>query len=223
PGVLNADEQGLGKTLQTIAFLAWLKEVIADPRSRNRGPFLVVAPTSLLENWEQEVAGHMHEPGLGHLIPLYGSAIAGRKLTGARGKDTDDGTAKLDLGSLREAVAEGRAHRFWILTTYTTLTNYQHSLARIPFSAVVFDEIQALKNPASLRAIAARSINANFRIGLTGTPIENTTDELWAIMDQLAPGSLDTLRKFRERYEEPAEDNMKELHARVFLPRHGLP
>jgi Superfamily II DNA/RNA helicases, SNF2 family len=223
PGVLNADEQGLGKTLQTITFLAWLKEVIADPRSRNRGPFLIVAPTSLLENWEQEVARHMHEPGLGHLIRLYGSAISRRKLTGARGKDTDDGTAKLDLGFLREAVAEGRAHRFWILTTYTTLTNYQHSLARIPFSAAVFDEIQALKNPVSLRAVAARSINADFRIGLTGTPIENTTDELWAIMDQLAPGSLDTLRKFRERYEEPAEDNMKELHARVFLSRHGLP
>ncbi|MDX0072484.1 DEAD/DEAH box helicase [Sinorhizobium meliloti] len=223
PGILNADEQGLGKTLQTIAFLARLKEVIALPHAQNRGPVLVVAPTSLLENWEQEVSRHMHEPGLGHLIRLYGSSIGGRKLTGARGKDTDDGEAKLDLGTLHEAVAEGRAHRFWLLTTYTTLTNYQHSLARLPFSAVVFDEIQALKNPVSLRAVAARSINADFRIGLTGTPIENTTVDLWAIMDQLAPGSLDSLKDFRQRYAKPEEGNMAELHSRVFLPRAGTP
>jgi hypothetical protein len=223
PGILNADEQGLGKTLQTISFLAWLKAVIAFPQAQNRGPVLVVAPTSLLENWEQEVSRHMHEPGLGHLIRLYGSSIGGRKLTGAKGKDTDDGEAKLDLGALHEAVAEGRAHRFWLLTTYTTLTNYQHSLARIPFSAVVFDEIQALKNPVSLRAVAARSINADFRIGLTGTPIENSTVDLWAIMDQLASGSLDSLRDFRQRYAKPEEGNMAELHGRVFLPRSGTP
>lgn len=223
PGILNADEQGLGKTLQTISFLAWLKEAIALPQAQRRGPVLVVAPTSLLENWEQEVSRHMREPGLGHLIRLYGSSIGGRKLTGAKGKDTDDGEAKLDLGALHEAVAEGRAHRYWLLTTYTTLTNYQHSLARIPFSAVVFDEIQALKNPVSLRAVAARSINADFRIGLTGTPIENTTVDLWAVMDQLAPGSLDSLKDFRQRYAKPEEGNMAELHSRVFLPRGGMP
>lgn len=153
PGILNADEQGLGKTLQTIAFLAWLKEHMARSESNFRGPVLVVAPTSLLENWEQEVRTHMHEPGLGHVIRLFGGNISGRKTLGSRGKDTDDGSAKLDLSALHEAIDEGRAHRFWILTTYTTLTNYQHSLARIPFSAVVFDEIQAIKNPVSLRAV----------------------------------------------------------------------
>lgn len=223
PGILNADEQGLGKTLQTIAFLAWLKEVTANPSTINRGPILIVAPTSLLENWEQEVAQHMDGPGLGHLIRLYGSAIAGRKMTGTRGKDTDDATEKLDLGFLHEAVAEGRAHRFWVLTTYTTLVNYQHSLGRVPFSAVVFDEIQALKNPVSLRAVAARSINAEFRIGLTGTPIENSTVDLWSIVDQLAPGALDSLKNFRERYGQPAEDNMADLHSKVFLSRGNVP
>lgn len=223
PGVLNADEQGLGKTLQTICFLSWLKQVMSRPQSQCKGPVLVVAPTSLLENWEQEVVRHMHEPGLGHLIRLYGSSIGTRKLTGAKGKDIDDGDAKLNLDALHEAVKEGRAHRFWLLTTYTTLTNYQHSLARIPFSAVVFDEIQALKNPVSLRAVAARSINADFRIGLTGTPIENSTIDLWAIMDQLAPGALGSLKEFRQRYAKPDEGNMAELHARVFLPRADGP
>ncbi|UIK18572.1 DEAD/DEAH box helicase [Rhizobium leguminosarum] len=223
PGVLNADEQGLGKTLQTISFLAWLKTAIARPEAKNRGPVLVVAPTSLLENWEQEVSRHMDEQGLGHLIRLYGSSLGGRKLTGARGTDTESGEAKLDFGALHEAVAEGRAHRFWLLTTYTTLTNYQHSFARIPFSAVVFDEIQALKNPISLRAVAARSVNADFRIGLTGTPIENSTVDLWAVMDQLAAGSLDSLKEFRQRYLKPEEGNMAELYARVFERRGSVP
>jgi SNF2 family DNA or RNA helicase len=223
PGVLNADEQGLGKTLQTIAFLSWLKTVTAQPDTRNRGPILIVAPTSLLENWEQEVKIHMNEDGLGHLIRLYGSGLGSRKMTGAKGKDTDDATAKLDLRMLQEAVSEGRAHRFWLLTTYTTLTNYQHSLARIPFSTAVFDEIQALKNPVSLRAAAARTLNADFRIGLTGTPIENSTIDLWAIMDQLAPGSLDSLKAFRQRYSKPDDGNMSELYGRVFQSQADVP
>lgn len=216
PGVLNADEQGLGKTLQTIAFLVWLKTHLADSQGMKNGPVLVVAPTSLLENWEQEVARHVQEPGLGHLIRLYGTATGTRKISGARGRDIETGEAKLDLDFLHEAIAEDRAHRFWILTTYTTLTNYQHSLAAVPFSTVVFDEIQAVKNPDSLRAHAARSINADFRIGLTGTPIENSAVDLWAIMDQLAPGSLESLKAFRQRYAVPDETNMEDLHRRVF-------
>jgi superfamily II DNA or RNA helicase len=223
PGILNADEQGLGKTLQTIAFLAWLKSHMANSESKHRGPVLVVAPTSLLQNWELEVARHVDDAGLGHLIRLYGSAIGARKLTGASGLDTDEGSAKLDFASLHEAIAEGRAHRFWMLTTYTTLTNYQHSLGRIPFSAVVFDEVQALKNPVSLRAVAARGINADFRIGLTGTPIENSATDLWAIMDQLAPGALDSLKNFRQRYAVPSPENMAHLHSRTFLPDEHTP
>jgi superfamily II DNA or RNA helicase len=223
PGILNADEQGLGKTLQTIAFLRWLQIHQNQPTASHEGAILAVAPTSLLVNWEQEVARHLEEPGLGHLVRLYGSSMAGRKLAGARGRDIEDGEIKIDLGFLREAHEEHRAHRFWVLTTYTTLTNYQHSLARIPFSAVVFDEIQALKNPFSMRAEAARAIKADFRVGLTGTPIENSAQDLWAILDQTAPGSLDSLQEFRRRYSVPTADNMAELHQRVFGSRAGAP
>ncbi|ETD86669.1 DEAD/DEAH box helicase [Rhodobacter capsulatus] len=222
PGVLNADEQGLGKTLQTISFLVWLNEEMAANPAR-RGPVLVVAPTSLLQNWEAEVARHVEWPGLGQLIRLYGSGIGARRKAGQRGMDTQSGEALLDFGDLERAAGAGAGHLTWVLTTYTTLTNYQHSLARIPFAAAVFDEIQAIKNPASLRAAAARAIKADFRIGLTGTPIENSTVDLWAIMDQLAPGALGTLREFRSRYGEPDEANMAELHARVFTPQGGLP
>ena len=136
---------------------------------------------------------------------------------------TCSGTALLDLGDLEEAIKEGRGHRYWVLTTYTILTNYQHSLAKIPFSTAVFDEIQAVKNPVSLRARAALAVNANFRIGLTGTPIENSTVDLWAIMEQITPGRFGSLKAFRERFGEPEEGNMRELYSLMFERQDGLP
>jgi len=225
PGILNADEQGLGKTLQTIAFLVWLNMQM-EAGLCPRGPILIVAPTSLLENWEQEVAAHVSTPGLGHLVRLYGSGIGARRKFGARGMDTATGEALLDFSDLARAAEAGAGHSTWVLTTYATMTNYQHSLAQIPFAAVVFDEIQALKTPGALRACAARAMKADFRIGLTGTPIENATSDLWAIMDQLAPGSLGSLRAFLDEFGTPKEDNMQRLHTRVFsadgLPPLGL-
>lgn len=223
PGVLNADEQGLGKTLQTIAFLVWLKSQIAMPGVRERGPALIVAPTSLLKTWEEEVARHVEDPGLGHLVRLYGSGTQTMKQTGQRGRDIETGEAKLDFSWLDEALNEERGHRYWVLTTYTTLTNYQHSLGRVPFSVAVFDEVQAVKNPASLRASAARAMKADFRIALTGTPIENSTTDLWAIMDQVAPGALGSLREFRSAYGTPTAKNMRDLHERLFYPQEDLP
>ena len=220
-GVLNADEQGLGKTLQTIAFLRAVQDRQAGVA--DSFPVLVVAPTSLLPTWESEVARHTDRHGLGHVIRLYGSGLGGYKARGVAGVDTESGDAKLDLAMLEEAISEGRGHRFWMLTTYTTLTNYHHSLGRIPFAVAVFDEIQALKNPASLRSFAVRAIRADFRIGLTGTPIENRTSDLWAVMDQLVPGALGTLKEFNDEYSEPDQATMSDLHARVFLPCQGLP
>jgi superfamily II DNA or RNA helicase len=223
PGVLNADEQGLGKTLQAIAFLAWMRDNMSRAERARTGPVLVVAPTSLLVNWEEEVDKHLRPPGLGNVVRLYGAALGGKKRPNQKGVETDSGNALLDLSDLEEAIEEGRGHRYWVLTTYTTLTNYQHSLAKIPFSTAVFDEIQAVKNPVSLRAKAALAVNADFRIGLTGTPIENSTTDLWAIMEQLTPGRFGSLKSFRERFGEPAEGNMHELYSLVFERQEGLP
>lgn len=223
PGILNADEQGLGKTLQTISFLAWLKAQMAQRDATQRGPVLIVAPTSLLRNWEEEVDRHLTPAGLGHLIRLYGTGIAARRRHGASGKDTLDGEEHLDLSFLHEAMAEGSGHKYWVLTTYTTLTNYQHSLGAIPFSALVFDEIQTLKNPGSLRAIAGMAMNADFRIGLTGTPIENSTTDLWALLEQLAPGRLVPLTEFRKLYSTPEEGRLRLLYDFVFKPSDDLP
>jgi superfamily II DNA or RNA helicase len=222
PGVLNADEQGLGKTLQAIAFLAWIQEHLSQVKGPTR-PVLVVAPTSLLVNWEEEVDRHLRPPALGNVIRLYGSALDGKKKPNTSGMDTADGVSRLDFSDLHEAIRDGRGHRYWILTTYTTLTNYQHSLARIPFSTAVFDEIQTLKNPVSLRTKAALAVNADFRIGLTGTPIENSTVDLWAILEQIVPGGFGSLAEFRKQFGEPDEGNMQRLHSLLFEPQHQLP
>ena len=222
-GVLNADEQGLGKTLQTIAFMRAVQDMQAEISSPKSYPMLVVAPTTLLPTWEAEVNRHVDNQGLGQLIRLYGSDLRRYKVPGKTGVDTTTGEVKLNLQKLAESIEAGNGHRFWILTTYTTLTNYQHSIGQIPFAVVVFDEIQALKNPISLRSYAARAVKGDFRIGLTGTPIENKTADLWAIMDQLLPGVLGTLREFNEQYSEPQQTQMSELHNHLFQPHEGHP
>ncbi len=224
PGILNADEQGLGKTLQTISFLAWMKERLEEGNGPARGPVLVVAPTSLLETWENEVKRHLEDPGLGALIRLYGAGVAALR-RGPVGPDNAAGNQQIDLSVLHEALAEGRAHRMWMLTTYHTMTNYQIPLGCIRFSAIVFDEIQALKNPGTLAAGAAKAMNGDFRIGLTGTPVENAVTDLWAILDQLYPGYLATLGDFRERYGRTPPDGraLAELQARVFQPQGSTP
>ncbi|WP_390910869.1 SNF2-related protein [Pseudosulfitobacter sp. SM2401] len=223
PGILNADEQGLGKTLQTLSFLAWLKEHMKSSDAAIRGPILIVAPTSLLRNWEQEVETHVAARGFGTLIRLYGSSISTQKKNGSQGTETNTGLPLLDFDWLDEAFEDGRAHRYWILTTYTTLANYQHSLGRIRFSALVMDEIQNIKNRSTLASKAAEAMNADFRLGLTGTPIENSAMDLWTIMDRIAPGSLGAGTDFKKQYTPPDADNMLELHRRVFEPQENHP
>jgi superfamily II DNA or RNA helicase len=221
PGILNADEQGLGKTLETLAFLRWLREQPGGARAP-AGPVLIVAPTSLLETWAGEAERHLDARGLGSLIRLYGTGLAQLK-TSRLGPETATGTEHLDLAPLFAAVEAGRGRDWWLLTTYDTLVNFQHSLARLPLAAVVFDEAQAIKNPATLRHAAARALKADFRIALTGTPIENTTSELWAILDAVAPGVLGSLRDFMERFGTPDPDNMALLRRLLFEPQQGRP
>jgi hypothetical protein len=223
PGILNADEPGLGKTLQTLAFLTWLKSNFESNPNNCFGPVLIVAPTSLLENWEQEVQLHLDSVGLGHLIRLFGSGTSARRRAGLDGIDTQDGEEHLDLSALRRAIADGKGHHYWLLTTYTTLTNYQHSIGSIPFSVIVFDEIQALKTPGSLRAKAGLAMKADFRIGLTGTPIENSTTDLWAILEQLVSGRLGPLNEFKKTYGTPDAKALHELYKSIFEVNDELP
>ena len=221
PGVLNADDQGLGKTLQTLAFLRWLQNNLDAVNKEKRLPILIVAPTGLLRTWEEEVEAHLAGDQLGERLRVYGSAL--RQLrTKTAGKDIDDGKPRLNFASLKDAIGNGNGHRQWLLTTYETLANYQHSFREINFSTVVFDETQKIKNPKTLVSLAARSVKADFRIGLTGTPIENHVTDLWAIMDAIAPGYICTLKEYAECYQNVTAERMSELHACIFKPlRNG--
>ena len=222
PGVLNADDQGLGKTLQTLAFLVWLQRDMANGPVEKRKAILIVAPTGLLRTWEAEVEKHLTGTRLGARIRTYGGELRSLRKPGVAGRDTDDGRPRLDFRDVRSASENGNGHRCWLLTTYETLASYQHSFRQLDFSVVVFDEIQKIKNVRTLAALAARAVKADFRIGLTGTPIENHIADLWAIMDAVAPGRtgapgrLGALKDFIKRYRVVTEAGMRELHARLF-------
>lgn len=215
PGILNADEQGLGKTLQTLSFLTWLRQRMIDGDVPSR-PFLIVAPTSLLRNWEAECATHVDPDFWGEPVRLYGQHLQRWKSPVQRGRDIDNGVARLDLSSIENTPC-------LMIATYQTVANYAISFSRTPFAVVVFDEIQNLKNPFAMRSEAARAVLADFRMGLTGTPVENATRDIWAVMDQLFPLALGPLAEFRRVFDEPREERMKQLHAALFSSQCGRP
>jgi len=196
-GVLLADDMGLGKTLQALAFLAWLREGMAE-KFISRRPILVVAPTGLLKNWEQEHDLHLRGHGLGNCVRAYGSGL--RSLRSSSEREIIIGRSVLDSDQLREAD--------WVLTTYETLRDYQHSFGSIRFAAIVFDEMQKIKTPNVSTTVAAKAMNGEFKIGLTGTPIENRLADLWCIVDTLEPGYLGDLKSFSSTYEANADPEL---------------
>jgi superfamily II DNA or RNA helicase len=184
PGVLLADDMGLGKTLQALAFLVWIK-----PLLRDRGPFLIVAPTALLRNWQAEAEKHLRPGALGTCTEVFGSAIGA--LRRPRGDDWTPEDA-LDVERLKRAD--------WILTTYETLSNYHRAFARIRYPVAIFDEMQKVKSPDTINTHAAKAMNIDFVLGLTGTPIENRIEDLWCLMDRIHPGLMGSLKEFSASY-----------------------
>ncbi|WP_156311817.1 DEAD/DEAH box helicase [Methylobacterium platani] len=212
PGMLLADDMGLGKTFQALAFMAWIRsnqEEAKRTRDRavERGPILVVAPTALLKNWEQECSRHLSPIGLGERVDAYGAAL--RHLKRPPDQRTDPGET-LDVGRLRAAD--------WILTTYETLTDHEQAFARIRYALVLFDEMQKVKAPDTLNTKAAKALNADFVLGLTGTPIENRLEDLWCIMDRLTPGYLGDLKGFSGVYGEEDPDRLRDLKRKLDEP-----
>ncbi|MBT3765542.1 MAG: hypothetical protein HOF84_06770, partial [Rhodospirillales bacterium] len=200
-GVLLADDMGLGKTLTALSFLAWLREGI-QANSIRRAPILIVAPTGLLKNWEQEHDHHLGWEGLGERLTAYGRDLRDLKLD--KGNEITLGRSALRIEPLRESD--------WVLTTYETLRDYQHTFGSIRFAAIVFDEIQKIKTPGAIVTSAAKAMNGDFLIGLTGTPIENRLADLWCIVDTLDPGLLGDLKSFSTLYEKDENpDNLRQL------------
>lgn len=207
PGVLLADDMGLGKTFQALAFLAWIKENKALRKGRQRaldGPFLIVAPTSLLDNWKKEADIHLKPGVLGVCIDAFGSHLKHYKNAQSLSKIDEDA---LDIEQMRQAD--------WILTTYETLAIYHRSFARIGYSVAIFDEMQKIKSPDTINSHAAKTMNIDFVLGMTGTPIENRLEDLWCIMDRIASGYLGDLKTFSHKYGTEDPDALRELKQKM--------
>lgn len=186
PGVLLADDMGLGKTLQALAFMAWLRSGMLKGQIV-RQPLLVVAPTGLLQNWKAEHDRHLGPSGLGRLTEAFGAGLSSLK------RYDDEGVPRLDVPRL--------ASSEWILTTYETLRDYQTEFGRVMFAAILFDEAQKVKTPTVQMTEAAKGMKAQFKVAMTGTPIENRLAELWCIADLVHDACLGSLAEFRRRYE----------------------
>ncbi len=215
PGALLADDMGLGKTFQALAFLAWIKENMATRRGVYRplqGPFLIVAPTALLDNWKKEAGIHLRPGTLGRCAEAFGPGLKSLKTAKRVGWTEEDA---LDIDYMRQAD--------WILTTYETLALYHRSFARIAYSVAIFDEMQKVKSPDSINSHTAKTMNIDFVLGMTGTPIENRLEDLWCIMDRVAPGYLGDLKGFSSTYgaEDPAA--LVELKAKMDRPQGDAP
>lgn len=181
-GGILADDMGLGKTLQTISFM-----VSEKMRGREKRQFLVVCPSSLVLNWQDEI--NRFAPGLSSLC-LNGTVAE------------------------RKAMFETIGDYDVVITSYSTVLRDIARYEKLEFYAQFLDEAQFIKNHSTQSAKAVKAINSRLRFALTGTPIENTLAELWSIFDFIMPGYLHNYSYFRKTYEQPIVKNGDDNAAR---------
>lgn len=173
-GGILADDMGLGKTIQVIAFL-WSEFQESAPGENRRA--LVVTPASLVFNWMSEI--ERFAPGL----PT--TAVTG------------------DVRE-RKAMIKNAGEREVLITSYDLLKRDLKAYQKLAFAVEIIDEAQYIKNHGTQAAKAVKEIRSEFRLALTGTPVENRLSELWSIFDFLIPGFLYSYEKFRKEIELPA-------------------
>jgi superfamily II DNA or RNA helicase len=184
-GGILADDMGLGKTVQTLAHLAMEKA-----QGRLSKPSLIVAPVSVLGNWQQEI--RRFTPEL-KLLTLHG---AGRK-------DLFAGMDDADI----------------VITGYPLLQLDSEILLAREFCFLILDEAQTIKNPRAKVSQVARALRAEHRLCLTGTPMENHLGELWSLFDFVQPGLLGDARQFQRQYRTPIEKGGDTNRARALSNR----
>ena len=168
-GACLADDMGLGKTVQVLAAL--LRKQAELPESL---PALLVVPASLIGNWKQEVA---------RFAPTLRLFIAHR--------------SEMSEADLAAPTAKTLSGADLVITTYGMLTRLDWP-ARTRWSWVILDEAQAIKNHGTRQSRAVRKLDAEARMVLTGTPVENHLGDLWSLFDFINPGLLGTASQFRE-------------------------
>lgn len=203
-GVLLADDMGLGKTMQAFGFLAALKK---EMQGRDMDSVLIVAPVSLLRNWEAEYSKFLEPDLYDGIVALYGSQL---KQYRARNADGSLAVYRFQDKELKDAAKIGfnqyglKKNKI-ILTTYETLRDMQISFGEVSWSVMIIDEAQKIKNPGTRVSEAVRAMNYDFGLALTGTPVENSWNDLWTIMDFVQPHKLKPFTEFNKQYQKPLE------------------
>ena len=175
-GACLADDMGLGKTVQTLALVQHIWESTPE---RERTPALLICPMSVVGNWKKEAA-----------------------------RFTPDLPVMIHHGLERARDAEFRERAVGhavVLTSYALLHRDFKQFSQIPWSSMILDEAQNIKNPQTKQAQAARSLRVAHRIALTGTPMENHVGDLWSIMEFLNPGWLGTHAEFKRTFQIPIQ------------------
>ncbi len=171
-GGILADDMGLGKTVQTLAHL-----VIEKQQDRLHKPSLIVAPVSVLGNWQQEI--RRFAPELSLLI-----------LHGAKRRESIAAIDSVDV----------------VVIGYPSLLLDSEILLEREYGFIILDEAQTIKNPQTKVSQVARALRAEHRLCLTGTPMENHLGELWSLCDFVQPGLLGERRQFQTHYRTPIEN-----------------
>lgn len=161
---------------KTLQMLAFIQHLRATGERR---PVLVVAPASVLSTWSAEAARFAPDLRV----------------------ETLAATAKKRRMTVRDAAASADV----VVTSYTVLRLDADAFAEIAWSAVVLDEAQFVKNPKTKLHRAVGRLRADARYAVTGTPLENSLSELWALLSLTAPGLFPSARRFREEYIGPIE------------------
>ena len=199
-GIL-ADEMGLGKTVQSISVMAYLAEV-----HDIWGPYMVVAPASTLHNWQQEIAKFVPEF---KVLPYWGSA-ADRKVL-RKFWDRKHNTYKKD------------APFHVLITSYQLVVSDVAYFQKMRWQYMILDEAQAIKSSQSSRWKVLLGFHCRNRLLLTGTPIQNNMQELWALLHFIMPSLFDSHDEFSEWFSKDIEshaqsnttlneDQLKRLH-----------
>lgn len=186
-GACLADDMGLGKTLQALAMMLY---------RANNGPALVIAPTSVCFNWQQEAL--KFAPTI--KMHLFADAT-----------NTEQ----------REALLSCLGPFDCVIISYGLLQRESERLNTVHWHTIVADEAQALKNPLAKRTKAAYALKGDFKLITTGTPVENDLTELWSLFRFINPGLLGNIKRFGERFALPME-NAKEDKLAAHRASQGL-
>lgn len=186
-GGILADDMGLGKTVQALSFLERYKAEYGKIKA------LVVCPTTLIYNWENEIK-----------------------------KFTPSLTYHIHHGGQRSRVKDELLDYDITITTYGTLRSDIKLFVSVEFDYVILDESQAIKNPSSKVTRAASLLNAKNRLCMSGTPLQNNTFDVFAQMNFLNPGMLGTMEFFRQEFSIPidkfGEEDRKDHLRKILYP-----